>query len=78
MRPLLLILVPLVGLGGCTSTGGGKLPVCDGKHLRSGNPYGSVLSLTPEVTPTAPTRPVEKTPEPLSAIERPSTFGSCG
>ncbi len=77
MRPMLLILVPLLSLAACASSGGGKLPVCDGKHLRTGNPYGSVLAPTPEGDRKAPAGTVETTPKPLSAIERPSAFGSC-
>jgi len=75
MRPVLLMLLP--ALAGCASSGG-RLPVCDGKHLRPGNPYGSVLAPAPEGGAAAPSGgAAEAKPKTLSAVERPASFGSC-
>ncbi len=58
--PILILAVTLVA-SGCASQGGGKLPVCDGKHLRPANPHGSVLD------PTAPAAPAGATAEPAGS-----------
>ena len=70
MRTALCLIVVLT-LGACASVGKTKAPVCDGKHRRPANLYGSVLS--PTTSPPAP--PIGKTaPEKLSALP---TYGSC-
>lgn len=75
MRQPLLILLSTLSLAGCAS-GGGKLPVCDGKHLRPGNPYGSVLAPT-EGAAAPSVGAAEGKPKTLSAVSRPAVFGSC-
>jgi hypothetical protein len=62
-------------LAGCASSGGGKLAVCDGKHLRPANPYGSVLS--EGGAPASPAVPAEAKPKNLSLNTSPKVFGSC-
>ena len=51
----ILILAVAMGLAGCASTSGAKVPVCDGKHRRPVNLHGSVLdpSVTPQSAPSA-------------------------
>ncbi len=51
MRVLVLTAVLALTLGGCASLGKEKAPVCDGKHRRPANLYGSVLD--PATPPTA-------------------------
>jgi type IV secretion system protein VirB7 len=78
MRLPVLTLLAVLALSGCASTGGGKLAVCDGKHLRPANPYGSVL--TPTATGQAQTpagAAVEAKPRKLSSAASSSSFGSC-
>lgn len=78
MRVRLLTLMAMFALAGCASTGGGKLAVCDGKHLRPANPYGSVLA--PAASGQAPTPPAvgaEAKPKALSSAASPLSFGSC-
>lgn len=77
MRQPFLILLSTLSLAGCASSGGGKLPVCDGKHLRPGNPYGSVLAPAAEGAAATPAGAAENEPKTLSAISRPAVFGSC-
>jgi hypothetical protein len=72
MRSLIVLTVSALALAGCASTGGGKLPACDGKHRRPANPYGSVLTSKPEPQPPA----VSPKPKTLSVIQ-PTTFASC-
>lgn len=44
MRSVLLLMIGVaLALGGCTTTSGDKPAVCDGKHRRPANLYGSVL-----------------------------------
>lgn len=71
------ILTPLAALAltACASTGGGKLAVCDGKHLRPANPYGSVLAVPVEGAP--PAAPDAAKPKTLSSNTSPTSFGSC-
>lgn len=47
---LLSIALILPALAGCATPGDPKPPVCDGRHRRPANPYGSILSvvLTPK------------------------------
>lgn len=66
MRGLILLLTA-VALTGCSTLRSEKAPVCDGKHRRPANLYGSVLD--PAAPPKAATAP-----EKLSALP---TYGSC-
>lgn len=68
MRKLLIVLVVLA-LGGCSTVGREKAPVCNGKHRRPANPYGSVLD------PAA--LPALAKPDKLSALPS-SSYPSCG
>jgi hypothetical protein len=75
MRITILTIAAAFALTACASTGGGKLAVCDGKHLRPANPYGTVLAL-----PTAggpPAAPDAAKPKALSSNTSPRSFGSC-
>lgn len=64
-------LIVVLALGGCASLGKTKAPVCDGKHRRPANLYGSVLD--PAAPPqSAPAK--SATPEKLSAL---SSYGTC-
>ncbi len=55
MRAATPILLGFLTLAGCASAGGEKPAVCDGKHRRPANLYGSVLSPAPSTsTPGAP------------------------
>ena len=59
-------IVMALALGGCASLGKEKAPVCDGKHRRPANLYGTVLD---------PTAPPPAAPDKLSAL--PQNHGSC-
>ena len=77
MRIAVLVLSGFV-LSACSTASGGKLAVCDGKHLRPANPYGTVLALPGQGGPTAaaPTPDAAK-PKTLSSNTSPKAFGSC-
>lgn len=78
MRIAILTISAALGLSACASTGGGKLAVCDGKHLRPANPYGTVLALPAEVgRPAPPTAPDGVKPKTLSSNTSPRSFRSC-
>lgn len=78
MRTPLLTILATLALAGCASTGGGKLAVCDGKHLRPANPYGSVLAVPADGTAAAPlAAPAEDKPKTLSSNASLTSFGSC-
>ena len=78
MRMRLLTLMAMFALAGCASTGGGKLAVCDGKHLRPANAYGTVLAPAAEGGAAAPSAGAgEAKPKVLSLLAAPATFGSC-
>ncbi len=65
-------------LTGC-ATQDPKPAVCDGKHRRPANPYGSVLPNIPNAnaaTPLATPSP-RAAPGPRSSID-PQSFASCG
>lgn len=72
-------IVMALALGGCASLGKEKAPVCDGKHRRPANLYGSVLDPATPPAAQAPdaTRPAAKPayPDKLSALS--ATYGSC-
>ncbi|MBL8552857.1 MAG: hypothetical protein JNL41_01165 [Phenylobacterium sp.] len=78
MRIAILTTLAALALTACASTGGGKLAVCDGKHLRPANPYGSVLAVPAEgVPPAPPAAPEAAKPKTLSSNTSPTSFGSC-
>lgn len=75
---ILCLTIAALALAACASTGGGKLAVCDGKHLRPANPYGTVLALPTEGRPPAPpAAPDGAKPKTLSSNASPTSFGSC-
>lgn len=78
MRIPVLMLVASFALAGCASAGGGKLAVCDGKHLRPANPYGTVLAPSKEGGAAVPPAGAgEAKPKALSLLGAPAAFGSC-
>ena len=78
MRIPFLTMAAALVLAGCSSTGGGKLAVCDGKYLRPANPYGTVLAPAGEGgAPAAPSAANEAKPKTLSSLQSPASFGSC-
>jgi type IV secretion system protein VirB7 len=66
MRKLILIAVLGLGLAGCSTLSKDKPPICDGKHRRPANPYGSVLDPTtpPATSPAA----ADSAPDKVSAL----------
>jgi hypothetical protein len=78
MRIPVLTVAAALALAACSSTGAGKLAVCDGKHLRPANPYGTVLAPATEGgTPAPPAATAEPKPKTLSSLGPPASFGSC-
>lgn len=78
MRIAILTTFAALALTACASTGGGKLAVCDGKHLRPANPYGTVLALPTEGGPSAPPATTDGAkPKTLSSNTAPKAFVSC-
>ena len=78
MRTPVLIVAASFALAACSSTGAKKLAVCDGKHLRPGNPYGTVLAPAAAGAPTPPSEGTpEAKPKTLSSVAAPQSFGSC-
>jgi type IV secretion system protein VirB7 len=78
MRIPVLIAAASLALAACSSTGGKKLAVCDGKHLRPANPYGTVLAPPPEgAAAPSPEGASEARPKTLSSAASPKSFGSC-
>lgn len=76
MRIPVFTVAAALALTACSSTGGKKLAVCDGKHVRPANPYGTVLAPATEGgTPSAETG--EAQPQTLSFIGSPAASGSC-
>jgi type IV secretion system protein VirB7 len=58
MKPHLILILAALAASGCASSPSGRLPVCDGKHLRPANPNGSVLDpSTPAAAPVTPSKP---------------------
>lgn len=47
MRSVVLTFAAVVALGGCATLRTTEPPVCDGRHRRPANPYGSVLDPPP-------------------------------
>jgi tRNA A37 threonylcarbamoyladenosine synthetase subunit TsaC/SUA5/YrdC len=82
-RPIVLLPV-LTLLIGCASTQSPKVAVCDGKHRRPANPYGTVLPSVQLAGQGAATTPPaikpltgSTAPGPLSAID-PRSLLPCG
>ncbi len=78
MRIPVFTVAAALALSACSATGGGKLAVCNGKHLRPANAYGSVLA--PALEGGAPARPAgtgEAKPKTLSSVGSSASFGSC-
>jgi hypothetical protein len=80
-RPYLLPLIASLVLTACASTSETKLAVCDGRHRRPANPYGSVLPTVPlpgapatskSAEPKQPAAP-NTAPGPLSRLDPKST-----
>lgn len=73
----------VVALAGCAHKNpDGKPAVCDGRHRRPANPYGSVLPVFPSQADAEPTKPIAKAPHPptsgpMSAID-PLSLAPCG
>lgn len=78
MRIPVFVCVAALGLAACSTTGKGKLAVCDGKRLRPANPYGTVLAPPAEgaAEPSAEGTPEAKA-KTLSSAASPKSFGSC-
>jgi hypothetical protein len=73
-----VLLAATLALAACSSTGGKRLAVCDGKHLRPANPYGTVLApAAADGTPPSPAGAGEAKPKTLSSIGSAAAFGSC-
>lgn len=66
LLPWIGIVIGAVPIAAHGASGPKKLPVCDGKHLRDANVYGSVLPGSP--IPATVARPA---PPPVPAIEKP-------
>jgi hypothetical protein len=66
-------------LAACAHSPDGKPAVCDGRHRRPANPYGSVLPADPAQPGPSPIVPVDPSSpiKPLSAID-PHAFAPCG
>jgi hypothetical protein len=76
----------ILALAGCAHSPDGKPAVCDGRHRRPANPYGSVLPVFPGQANTPPDAqptahgakpPLPPPPGPLSAID-PRSLAPCG
>ena len=71
--------VALATLAGCAHNSDGKPTICDGRHRRPANPYGSVLpnlpgaAAAPAVLGAVP--PPPPAPGPLSALDPRSRHG---
>jgi hypothetical protein len=78
MKTPLAMLTIAALLTGCATHSEPKPAVCDGKHRRPANPYGTVLPTTPDAKPSdgSPAAP-PSSPGPQSSID-PKSFGSCG
>ena len=72
MTKLFAVLAVALALAGCATHAEPKPAVCDGKHRRPANPYGSVLPTPPDAKAVAPT-----TPGPQSSLDAMSTL-PCG
>ena len=79
MRFMILILGASIVLGGCSTLANDKAPVCNGKHRRPANLYGSVLNPAspPAAAPGSPRSSPPAKPDVLSAIPS-ASYPSCG
>lgn len=77
MRITIVTTAAALALTACASTGGGKLAVCDGKHLRPANPSGTVLAPTEGGPPSPAAASDAAKPKTLSSNAAPKSFGSC-
>lgn len=80
-----LVLAAFVALTGCAQSGPPEVAVCDGKHLRPANLYGSVLPeaaleqpKTAPVTDPAVVSPSNPTKSPTISQIDPHSFDLCG
>lgn len=74
MRSMIPILAAVVALGGCSTVRATEPPVCDGRHRRPANLYGSVLDPVPTPVASEPA-PAAETPDP--APVSPASDGGC-
>lgn len=69
IRTGLVVAVMGLVIGGCATSRTPPLPICDGKHRRDANPYGTVLpgvvTPPPAVAPPAPAAKPNGTGTPL-------------
>jgi hypothetical protein len=83
----LAMLVVVLATTGCASTKADKVAICDGKHRRPANAYGTVLPTIP--LPGAPAAEASRTPDPAKPPSPAATpgpqsrldlrsFASCG
>ena len=74
------IAATMVAVSGCATGQDAKPPVCDGRHRRPANPYGSVLPSIPTGPVAPPPRagaPPPLPPGPFSEAD-PRSFARCG
>lgn len=76
IKPAALILA-LAAVAGCTTTKEAKVAVCDGKHRRPANLYGSVLPDAPLETPGGAAAP-PMTAAPPAKAGAPPTGAAAG
>ena len=79
MRFMILMLGASIVLAGCSTLANDKAPVCDGKHRRPANLYGSVLGpvAPPAAAPSSVPSSAPAKADVLSAIP-PASYPSCG
>ncbi len=78
MKHALFLILAFAALGGCATHTEPKPALCDGKHRRPANPYGTVLPNAPgKTTPPVATPPAPTTPGPQSSVD-PKSFAPCG
>lgn len=76
MRSIALSLWLGVSLAACAHARSETPPVCDGRHLRPANPYGSVLAPAAEQRPPAsPAAATPRSPAPTAKTGAPT--GGC-
>ena len=72
MTKLFAVVAVALALAGCATHAEPKPAVCDGKHRRPANPYGTVLPSAPDPKAVTPA-----TPGPQSSLDPKSTL-PCG
>lgn len=79
MTKRLGLIAVLILMTGCATHPEPKPAICDGKHRRPANPYGTVLPTAPDSKAAAPApgAPPKTAPRPLSSIDPRSTL-PCG